>query len=128
MENLSPNQTRFSLQRSDPISRYRFVLRARTQVGEGEALMEESPALLDEGKGSARLCRGDGGVTGRGKPKKCHRGRPWQTQKRHGDRPWNSPKMESGNPKIQECRAAVAARIFLQRWRWPNAAVKTQLR
>ncbi|XP_066060001.1 neurofascin isoform X10 [Chamaea fasciata] len=48
VENLSPNQTRFTLQRSDPISRYRFVLRARTQVGEGEALVEESPALLDE--------------------------------------------------------------------------------
>ncbi|XP_010402641.2 neurofascin isoform X21 [Corvus cornix cornix] len=48
VENLSPNQTRFTLQRSDPISRYRFVLRARTQVGEGEALTEESPALLDE--------------------------------------------------------------------------------
>ncbi|XP_015506342.1 neurofascin isoform X19 [Parus major] len=48
VENLSPNQTRFTLQRSDPISRYRFVLRARTQVGEGEALAEESPALLDE--------------------------------------------------------------------------------
>ncbi|XP_053854072.1 neurofascin isoform X12 [Vidua macroura] len=48
VENLSPNQTRFTLQRSDPISRYRFVLRARTQVGEGDALVEESPALLDE--------------------------------------------------------------------------------
>uniref|UniRef100_A0A803VGW6 Neurofascin n=1 Tax=Ficedula albicollis TaxID=59894 RepID=A0A803VGW6_FICAL len=60
-ENLSPNQTRFTLQRSDPISRYRFVLRARTQVGEGDPLTEESPALLDEGKGSTRLCRGDGG-------------------------------------------------------------------
>ncbi|XP_016159690.1 PREDICTED: neurofascin isoform X18 [Ficedula albicollis] len=47
-ENLSPNQTRFTLQRSDPISRYRFVLRARTQVGEGDPLTEESPALLDE--------------------------------------------------------------------------------
>ncbi|XP_005430890.1 neurofascin isoform X10 [Geospiza fortis] len=48
VENLSPNQTRFTLQRSDPISRYRFRLRARTQVGEGEILMEDSPALLDE--------------------------------------------------------------------------------
>ncbi|XP_062365659.1 neurofascin isoform X4 [Cinclus cinclus] len=48
VEHLSPNQTRFTLQRSDPISRYRFVLRARTQVGEGEALVESSPALLDE--------------------------------------------------------------------------------
>ncbi|XP_041326431.1 neurofascin isoform X3 [Pyrgilauda ruficollis] len=48
VENLSPNQTRFTLQRSDPISRYRFKLRARTQVGEGETLTEDSPALLDE--------------------------------------------------------------------------------
>ncbi|XP_032936244.1 neurofascin isoform X17 [Catharus ustulatus] len=48
VENLSPNQTKFTVQRSDPISRYRFVLRARTQVGEGEPLTEESPALLDE--------------------------------------------------------------------------------
>uniref|UniRef100_A0A803W5H3 Neurofascin n=1 Tax=Ficedula albicollis TaxID=59894 RepID=A0A803W5H3_FICAL len=47
-ENLSPNQTRFTLQRSDPISRYRFVLRARTQVGEGDPLTEESPALPNE--------------------------------------------------------------------------------
>ncbi|KAM6333357.1 neurofascin isoform 2-T2 [Alca torda] len=49
VENFSPNQTRFSLQRTDPISRYRFFLRARTQVGEGEAIVEESPALLNEG-------------------------------------------------------------------------------
>ncbi|RMB99237.1 hypothetical protein DUI87_23970 [Hirundo rustica rustica] len=55
VENLSPNQTRFTLQRSDPISRYRFVLRARTQVGEGEALVEESPALLDEGANGASI-------------------------------------------------------------------------
>ncbi|KAM6333359.1 neurofascin isoform 4-T4 [Alca torda] len=48
VENFSPNQTRFSLQRTDPISRYRFFLRARTQVGEGEAIVEESPALLNE--------------------------------------------------------------------------------
>ncbi|NWW49250.1 NFASC protein, partial [Pedionomus torquatus] len=49
VENFSPNQTRFTLQRTDPISRYRFFLRARTQVGEGEAIVEESPALLNEG-------------------------------------------------------------------------------
>ncbi|XP_074781555.1 neurofascin isoform X8 [Athene noctua] len=48
VENFSPNQTRFTLQRTDPISRYRFFLRARTQVGEGETVMEESPALLNE--------------------------------------------------------------------------------
>ncbi|KAM6044592.1 neurofascin isoform 16-T16 [Chlamydotis macqueenii] len=48
VESFSPNQTRFTLQRTDPISRYRFFLRARTQVGEGEAIVEESPALLNE--------------------------------------------------------------------------------
>ncbi|XP_019402134.1 PREDICTED: neurofascin isoform X19 [Crocodylus porosus] len=47
-ENFSPNQTRFTLQRTDPISRYRFFLRARTQVGDGAVLMKESPALLNE--------------------------------------------------------------------------------
>ncbi|NWS76056.1 NFASC protein, partial [Crotophaga sulcirostris] len=49
VENFSPNQTKFTVQRTDPISRYRFFLRARTQVGEGETLVEESPALLNEG-------------------------------------------------------------------------------
>ncbi|XP_062451163.1 neurofascin isoform X5 [Rhea pennata] len=48
VENFSPNQTRFTLQRTDPISRYRFFLRARTQVGDGESIVEESPALLNE--------------------------------------------------------------------------------
>uniref|UniRef100_A0A8C3PTK8 Neurofascin n=1 Tax=Calidris pygmaea TaxID=425635 RepID=A0A8C3PTK8_9CHAR len=48
VENFSPNQTKFTLQRTDPISRYRFFLRARTQVGDGEAIVEESPALLNE--------------------------------------------------------------------------------
>ncbi|KAM6398865.1 neurofascin isoform 6-T6 [Rhynochetos jubatus] len=48
VENFSPNQTRFTLQRTDPISRYRFFLSARTQVGEGATIQEESPALLNE--------------------------------------------------------------------------------
>ncbi|KAM9217385.1 neurofascin isoform 7-T7 [Leptosomus discolor] len=48
VENFSPNQTKFTLQRTDPISRYRFFLRARTQVGEGETIVEESPPLLNE--------------------------------------------------------------------------------
>ncbi|XP_032305146.1 neurofascin isoform X23 [Coturnix japonica] len=48
VETFSPNQTRFTVQRTDPISRYRFFLRARTQVGDGEAIVEESPALLNE--------------------------------------------------------------------------------
>uniref|UniRef100_A0A669QG19 Neurofascin n=1 Tax=Phasianus colchicus TaxID=9054 RepID=A0A669QG19_PHACC len=50
VENFSPNQTRFTVQRTDPISRYRFFLRARTQVGDGEVIVEESPALLNEGE------------------------------------------------------------------------------
>uniref|UniRef100_A0A8C2TT74 Neurofascin n=1 Tax=Coturnix japonica TaxID=93934 RepID=A0A8C2TT74_COTJA len=50
VETFSPNQTRFTVQRTDPISRYRFFLRARTQVGDGEAIVEESPALLNEGE------------------------------------------------------------------------------
>ncbi|KAM6166511.1 neurofascin isoform 3-T3 [Erethizon dorsatum] len=48
VENFSPNQTKFSLQRSDPVSRYRFTLSARTQVGSGEAATEESPAPPNE--------------------------------------------------------------------------------
>ncbi|XP_074833374.1 neurofascin isoform X3 [Carettochelys insculpta] len=48
IENFSPNQTKFMLQRTDPISRYRFFLRARTQVGDGESIVEESPAPLNE--------------------------------------------------------------------------------
>ncbi|XP_050811533.1 neurofascin isoform X10 [Gopherus flavomarginatus] len=48
VETFSPNQTRFTLQRTDPISRYRFFLRARTQVGDGESIVEESPAPLNE--------------------------------------------------------------------------------
>ncbi|XP_067387798.1 neurofascin [Emydura macquarii macquarii] len=48
VENFSPNQTKFTLRRTDPISRYRFFLRARTQVGDGETLVEESPAPLNE--------------------------------------------------------------------------------
>lgn len=57
VENFSPNQTRFTVQRTDPISRYRFFLRARTQVGDGEVIVEESPALLNEGE-----CRAAPGV------------------------------------------------------------------
>ncbi|KAG8518077.1 Neurofascin, partial [Galemys pyrenaicus] len=48
VENFSPNQTKFSLQRADPVSRYRFALSARTQVGNGEAVTEESPAAPNE--------------------------------------------------------------------------------
>uniref|UniRef100_A0A8C3KQE9 Neurofascin n=1 Tax=Calidris pygmaea TaxID=425635 RepID=A0A8C3KQE9_9CHAR len=66
VENFSPNQTKFTLQRTDPISRYRFFLRARTQVGDGEAIVEESPALLNEGMRRGHtpywLCCGAGGA------------------------------------------------------------------
>uniref|UniRef100_A0A8D1SP65 Neurofascin n=1 Tax=Sus scrofa TaxID=9823 RepID=A0A8D1SP65_PIG len=49
VENFSPNQTKFTVQRADPVSRYRFSLSARTQVGSGEAVTEESPAPPNEG-------------------------------------------------------------------------------
>ncbi|XP_077013644.1 neurofascin isoform X1 [Tamandua tetradactyla] len=48
VENFSPNQTKFTVQRADPVSRYRFTLGARTQVGLGEAVTEESPAPPNE--------------------------------------------------------------------------------
>ncbi|XP_047609239.1 neurofascin isoform X3 [Phacochoerus africanus] len=48
VENFSPNQTKFTVQRADPVSRYRFSLSARTQVGSGEAITEESPAPPNE--------------------------------------------------------------------------------
>ncbi|XP_036058883.1 neurofascin isoform X15 [Onychomys torridus] len=48
VENFSPNQTKFSVQRADPVSRYRFSISARTQVGSGEAATEESPAPPNE--------------------------------------------------------------------------------
>lgn len=50
VENFSPNQTKFTVQRADPVSRYRFTLSARTQVGSGEAVTEESPASPNEGR------------------------------------------------------------------------------
>ncbi|KAM6457040.1 neurofascin isoform 10-T15 [Liasis olivaceus] len=48
VEVFSPNQTKFLLQRMDPISRYRFNLRGRTQIGEGEPATGESPIPLNE--------------------------------------------------------------------------------
>ncbi|XP_007951710.1 neurofascin [Orycteropus afer afer] len=48
VENFSPNQTKFTVQRADPVSRYRFTLSARTQVGSGETVTEESPAPPNE--------------------------------------------------------------------------------
>ncbi|XP_066218076.1 neurofascin isoform X15 [Saccopteryx leptura] len=48
VENFSPNDTKFTVQRADHVSRYRFTLSARTQVGAGEAVTEESPAPPNE--------------------------------------------------------------------------------
>ncbi|XP_074078568.1 neurofascin isoform X6 [Macrotis lagotis] len=48
VETFFPNQTKFSIQRADPVSRYRFSLSARTQVGPGEVVTEESPAPQNE--------------------------------------------------------------------------------
>nr|XP_031545790.1 neurofascin isoform X20 [Vicugna pacos] len=62
VENFSPNQTKFTVQRADPVSRYRFSLSARTQVGSGEAVTEESPAPPNEGRctGAASEQKGPG--------------------------------------------------------------------
>ncbi|KAM9320163.1 neurofascin [Gastrophryne carolinensis] len=48
IEVLSPNQTKYTLSRTDPISRYRFILSARTQVGIGDTVTIEMPMKQDE--------------------------------------------------------------------------------
>ncbi|KAG8589392.1 hypothetical protein GDO81_006378 [Engystomops pustulosus] len=48
VEILSPNQTKYTLTRTDPISRYRFTLSARTQVGAGEVVTADTPLKQDE--------------------------------------------------------------------------------
>ncbi|XP_053562668.1 neurofascin [Bombina bombina] len=48
VEHLSANQTKYTLQRKDPFSRYRFNLNARTHVGAGEVITDESPVIQDE--------------------------------------------------------------------------------
>ncbi|KAM4794864.1 neurofascin isoform 4-T4 [Rhinophrynus dorsalis] len=48
VETLSPNQTKYTLHRTDPVSRYRFSLNARTQIGAGEVITAESPIKPDE--------------------------------------------------------------------------------
>ncbi|XP_048352416.1 neurofascin isoform X13 [Sphaerodactylus townsendi] len=48
LESFSPNQTKFLIQRTDPVSRYRCDLRGRTQIGEGEPAKGESPSHLNE--------------------------------------------------------------------------------
>ncbi|XP_044144347.1 LOW QUALITY PROTEIN: neurofascin [Bufo gargarizans] len=45
---LSPNQTKYTITRTDPISRYRLTLSARTQVGAGEAVTVDTPLRQDE--------------------------------------------------------------------------------
>ncbi|XP_072280936.1 neurofascin isoform X14 [Pyxicephalus adspersus] len=47
-EVLSPNQTKYTLTRTDPISRYRITLSARTQVGAGEVVTVDTPLRQDE--------------------------------------------------------------------------------
>uniref|UniRef100_A0A8C5P7X9 Neurofascin n=1 Tax=Leptobrachium leishanense TaxID=445787 RepID=A0A8C5P7X9_9ANUR len=47
-ENLSPNQTKYTVQRTDSVSRYRFLLSGRTQVGAGEVVTVESLIKQDE--------------------------------------------------------------------------------
>ncbi|CAJ0928564.1 unnamed protein product [Ranitomeya imitator] len=49
VEIMSPNQTKFTITRTDPISRYRITLSARTQVGPGEAVTVDTPLRPDEG-------------------------------------------------------------------------------
>ncbi|XP_056414061.1 neurofascin isoform X5 [Hyla sarda] len=48
VELLSPNQTKYTLARTDPISRYRLTLSARTQVGAGEVVTVDTPLRQDE--------------------------------------------------------------------------------
>uniref|UniRef100_A0A8D0LA56 Neurofascin n=1 Tax=Sphenodon punctatus TaxID=8508 RepID=A0A8D0LA56_SPHPU len=48
VQNFSPNQTKLTLQRTDRISRYRFMLFAKTQAGNGEQITGESPAPPNE--------------------------------------------------------------------------------
>uniref|UniRef100_A0A8D2L910 Neurofascin n=1 Tax=Varanus komodoensis TaxID=61221 RepID=A0A8D2L910_VARKO len=66
VENFSPNQTKFLLQRTDPISRYRFNLRGRTQIGEGEPSTGESPIPLNEGKSKEAYTRNQGDIATQG--------------------------------------------------------------
>ncbi|XP_063308279.1 neurofascin isoform X4 [Pelobates fuscus] len=47
-ELLSPNQTKYTVHRTDSVSRYRFFLSGRTQVGAGEVVTTESPLKQDE--------------------------------------------------------------------------------
>ncbi|XP_072552401.1 neurofascin isoform X2 [Salminus brasiliensis] len=48
VEHLPPNTTYFSMRRFDRYTRYKFSLAARTQIGVGEAVTEESPHFTTE--------------------------------------------------------------------------------
>ncbi|KAM8977242.1 neurofascin [Pelodytes ibericus] len=48
VETLSPNQTKYTVHRTDTVSRYRFFLSGRTHVGNGEVITIESPIKQDE--------------------------------------------------------------------------------
>ncbi|XP_075052193.1 neurofascin isoform X4 [Mixophyes fleayi] len=47
-ETLSPNQTKYTVKRTDPVSRYHFTLNARTQVGSSKPVTAETPLKQDE--------------------------------------------------------------------------------
>ncbi|XP_060087337.1 neurofascin isoform X18 [Heteronotia binoei] len=66
LENFSPNQTKFLLQRTDPISRYRFDLRGRTQIGEGEPAKGESPSPLNEVSPTSAYTKNQGDIATQG--------------------------------------------------------------
>nr|KAF6397412.1 neurofascin [Rousettus aegyptiacus] len=66
VENFSPNQTKFTVQRADPVSRYRFTLSARTQVGSGEAVTEESPAPPNEATPTAAYTNNQAAIATQG--------------------------------------------------------------
>ncbi|XP_039197052.1 neurofascin isoform X10 [Crotalus tigris] len=66
VEVFSPNQTKFLLQRTDPISRYRFNLRGRTQIGEGEPATGESPIPLNEVLPTSAYTKNQGDIATQG--------------------------------------------------------------
>ncbi|XP_053310317.1 neurofascin isoform X5 [Spea bombifrons] len=57
VETLSLNQTKYIVHRTDPVSRYRFFLSGRTQVGAGEVKTVESPIKQDEASPTSAYTR-----------------------------------------------------------------------
>lgn len=49
-ETFPPNVTEFTLRLLDRSTRYKFYLSARTEMGEGEVFLEESPHFTNEGE------------------------------------------------------------------------------